>query len=234
MVRYARDYAGEQDWIGFHDDMFPEDTDNGQGWSFLAGVRREERTENWKLAIVGGEMVPGKAEQWLGKDYETTLTMLERAHFTWVGPYCPALESQSNRTYLTRSEELVRKLGYEFQITQVSHDAVVNREQPFKIRLEGKNLGVAPFYYPWEVQWALLDAQGKAVAMQPTSWDIRQWLPGEFTEEARLRFDVPAGKYRLALGIRDPWTNKPSIGLANDIPTSNGWQVLSELEVKRN
>lgn len=234
MVRYARDYAGEQDWIGFHDDMFPEDTDNGQGWSFLAGVRREERTENWKLAIVGGEMVPGKAEQWLGKDYETTLTMLERAHFTWVGPYCPALESQSNRTYLTRSEELVRKLGYEFQITQVSHDAVVNREQPFKIRLEGKNLGVAPFYYPWEVQWALLDVQGKAVSMQPTSWDIRQWLPGEFTEEARLRFDVPAGKYRLALGIRDPWTNKPSIGLANDIPTSNGWQVLSELEVKRN
>ncbi len=39
MVRYARDFAGQQPWIGFHDDMFPEDTDNGKDWSFLSGLR---------------------------------------------------------------------------------------------------------------------------------------------------------------------------------------------------
>lgn len=93
MVRYARDYAGQQDWIGFHDDMFPEDTDNAMDWGFLAGLRREQRMENWQVAVVGGEMVPGKAGQWLGQDFDTTWTMLNRAHFTWVGPYCPALTS---------------------------------------------------------------------------------------------------------------------------------------------
>ncbi|MFO0885108.1 MAG: hypothetical protein U0894_13120 [Pirellulales bacterium] len=35
MVRYAKGYAGKQDWIGFHDDMFPQDTDNGEDWSFF-------------------------------------------------------------------------------------------------------------------------------------------------------------------------------------------------------
>lgn len=234
MVRYARDFAGEQDWIGFHDDMFPEDTDNGQDWSFLAGLRREGRTENWKHAVVGGEMVPGKARQWLGDDYEKTTEMLNRSHFTWIGPYCPALENQKGAAFTKRSEELVRKMGYEFQVTELSHAQSITAKQPVRIRLNGKNVGVAPFYYPWVVEWALIDAQGKVVAAQATDWDIRQWLPGEFTEEAQLRFDGPAGKYRLALGIRDPWTNQPRIGLANDIPTSNGWQILSELEIKRN
>jgi hypothetical protein len=68
--------------------------------------------------------------------------------------------------------------------------------------------------------------------VQPTKWDVRLWLPGEFQEQTQLRFDVPAGKYRLALGIRDPWTNQPAIGLANDVIAVDGWQVLSELEVQ--
>lgn len=232
MVRYARDFAGQQEWLGFHDDMFPEDTDNGQDWSFLAGIRREGRSENWKRAVVGGEMVPGKAGQWLGVNYEKTLEMVERSHFTWVGPYCPALESRNSANFSQRSEELVRKMGYEFQITEVTHAQSIVRSEPLSLGFKGKNIGVAPFYYPWVVEWALLDMSGRVVALQPTKWDIRLWLPGEFQEQTQLRFDVPAGKYRLALGIRDPWTNQPVIGLANDLTAVDGWQVLSELEVK--
>lgn len=107
MARYARDYAGKQAWLGFHDDMFPQDTDNGKDWSFLAGVRRENRTENWKNAVVGGEMVPGEAARWLGDDFETTRNMLERAHFSWIGPYCPALTKPKDDKFILRSEELV-------------------------------------------------------------------------------------------------------------------------------
>ena len=87
MVRYARDYAGTRPWIGFHDDMFPEDTDNGQEWSFLAGIRDAARTENWQRAVIGGEMVPHQAEKWVVSDFDTTVQMIERSHFTWVGPY---------------------------------------------------------------------------------------------------------------------------------------------------
>jgi len=231
MVRYARSYAGQQNWIGFHDDMFPEDTDNGQDWSFLAGIRKANRIDNWKVAVIGGEMVPGKAEQWLGKDFETTTKMLERSHFTWVGPYCPALESTKDKTFRQHSEQLVRKMGYEFQITEVTHPANVKGKQTARLSLKGKNNGVAPFYYPWSVEWALLDSDGNAVSIAKTDWNIRKWLPGEFAERTELAFDAPPGTYRLGLGIRDPWKDRPAIGFANDVPTTEGWTVLSEVRV---
>lgn len=231
MVRYARDYAGQQKWIGFHDDMFPEDTDNGQDWSFLAGLRKMKRTDNWQVAVIGGEMVPGKAKQWLGEDFDTTLTMLKRSHFTWIGPYCPALQKSSGEKFRRRSEELVRAMGYEFQLTELVHPAQVKPKQSVRLSLNGKNLGVAPFYYPWSVEWALLDSAGTVVNLQKTNWEIRQWLPGEFAEQADLRFDVPPGKYRLGLGIRDPWRDCPAIRFANDLPVVDGWTVFSEIEI---
>lgn len=231
MVRYARGYAGQQEWIGFHDDMFPEDTDNGMDWSFLAGMRTAQRTENWKVAVIGGEMVPDKANRWVGKDFGTTLAMLERSHFTWVGPYCPALDRTQDEQFRTRSEQLVRKMGYEFQITEVTHPASVKVKQAARLTLKGKNQGVAPFYYPWPVEWALLDSSGKTVSVEKTEWDIRKWLPGEFAERTELAFDVPPGKYRLGLGIRDPWQNRPAVSFASDMPVMEGWTILSEVRV---
>lgn len=231
MVRYARDYAGRQDWIGFHDDMFPEDTDNGLDWGFLAGLRREKQMDNWKVAVMGGEMVPGKAVQWLGKDFDTTWAMLSRAHFTWVGPYSPALTNSKDTIFRQRSEELVRKMGYEFQVTEVSHPSRVKVGKSARISLKGKNVGVAPFYYPWSVEWSLIDSAGKVVVIHKTDWDIRNWQPGEYAETAGVAFPVLPGKYRLALGIRDPWKDRPAIGFANDVPIVDGWMVLSEIEV---
>ncbi len=231
MVRNANGYAGRQEWIGFHDDMFPEDTDNGKDWSFLAGLKKANRTENWNVAVVGGEMVPGKAERWLGQDFDTTLSMLERSHFTWVGPYCPALTRTTEEQFRRRSEQLVRKMGYEFQITEVTHSVIVKARQSVGFSLKGKNLGVAPFYYPWAVEWALLDSSNNVVSVHKTDWDIRTWQPGEFAECIEFAVDVPPGKYRLALGIRDPWRNRPAIGFANDLNVTNGWTLVSEIQI---
>ncbi|MAR08476.1 MAG: hypothetical protein CL681_00705 [Blastopirellula sp.] len=233
MVRYARGYAGQQKWIGFHDDMFPQDTDNGKDWSFLAGMRKAKRTDNWQVAVVGGEMVPHNAKRYLGKEFDTTRSMLQRSHFTWIGPYCPALEKSTDPAFPQRSEELVRKMGYEFQIREVVHPAQVTTQQSSRISLKGMNRGVAPFYYPWSVEWALLDASGKVVQRMKTEWDIRRWTPGNFAEGVTTAFDVPAGKYRLAIGIRDPWTNRPAIRFANQLPVVDGWTVLSTMEVTR-
>jgi hypothetical protein len=229
MVRYARDYAGKQQWIGFHDDMFPADTDNGQDWSFLAGLRREQRTENWQRAVVGGEMEPGEAERWLGTDYDSTRMMLTRTHFTWIGPYCPALVKSDDDQFRSRSEELVRTMGYNFELTEIKHSGESMRT--VHITLKGTNTGVAPFYYPWSVEWALLDASDRVVSVQKTDWDIRRWLPGPFAESAEIDFVAPPGRYRLAMGVRDPWKDQPAIRFANDCPVIDGWTIISEIEL---
>ena len=39
------------------------------------------------------------------------------------------------------------------------------------------------------------------------------------------------GRYVLALGIIDPYTGRPAIGFANDLPRVNGWTTLAEVRI---
>lgn len=232
-ARYAKGPAGEQDWIGYHDDMFPQDTDNGESWSFLAGMRRAGRLENWRRANIGGEMVPVEARRYLGPEFDLTLQMTERSHFSWVGPYCPALERNASREFLDRSEALVRKLGYQFRWEEIRHSGTLSKGTPFKIKIQGINEGVAPFYYPWPLELALLDQAGQPVERQRLDIDIRTWQPGpielEIEQIEPFGSKAPAGEYDLALGIIDPWTGQPAVGFANDLPRKAGWTVFSSI-----
>lgn len=231
MARVARDDAGRRDWLGYHDDMFPADTDNGQPWSFLAKMRSAGRSDNWKRAAIGGEMEPGAAAKWLGPAYPQTLAMAERAHVSWVGPYCPALGSSKDRQLRENSEALVRRMGYQFRLTEVRHPVGVDRGGMLGVSIRGENEGVAPFSYPWPVELALLDASGRSVATLPLRADPRSWLPGPFAIGESVKLDAPPGRYSLALGLRDPWTNRPAVAFANDLPRREGWTILSTVEV---
>jgi hypothetical protein len=232
MARYPGNYAGEQAWLGFHDDMFPDDTDGPEEWKFLPRMRKSKRTDNWKLAVIGGEMEPGKARKWLGAQYDATSQMIDKSHFTWVGPYCPALERRPDPEFTERAAALVRKMGYQFAIEEVRHPAVVSRGEMLKFSLAGENQGVAPFYYRWPVELVLLDSDGKLAGTLPLDWDVRKWLPGKFQVEASVQVNVAPGTYQLALGIRDPWLDRPSIGFANDLPRNGGWTSLSSVQVR--
>ncbi|WP_197454445.1 DUF4832 domain-containing protein [Stieleria varia] len=239
MVRTANGHAGTQDWIGFHDDMFPEDTDNGEDWSFLATIRRAGRDQNWRNHVIGGEMVPGKADQWLLDRFATTRQMVQRSHFSWVGPYGPALvdpKSLGDRANLfaQHSETLVREMGYDFQLTAIRHLKSIELDKPTPIAIKVRNRGVAPFYYPWPVTIALIDAQGNVATSVKSPWDIRSWQPdSDIIEKASISFSqVPVGEYQLALGIVDPWQNKPKIRFANDLEYRDGWTVVSTVRIE--
>jgi hypothetical protein len=77
----------------------------------------------------------------------------------------------------------------------------------------------------------LIDSTGKVATTHKTDWDIRSWQPGRFAESADLPLDVAPGTYRLGLGIRDPWKDRPAIGFANDLPVADGWTIVSEIQV---
>ena len=236
MARSARDYAGRQDWLGFHDDLFPEDTDNGQDWSFLASIRRSGRAENWRRAPIGGEMVPGAAQKWVGDPQ--TRTLIERGHFSWVGPYCPAMARLGS---WSDAEGLVRRMGYQFRWDELRLPTQVRAGQPCQVELRGQNEGVAPFYRPWDVQLALIPpasgtgaaacAAAVAVGATRVAVDVRTWLPGPIELKAAPTFQVPPGAYQLALGIIDPMTGRPAVGFANKLDARQGWTLLGPVEV---
>lgn len=246
MARTADGYAGTLAWMGYHDDMFPQDTDNGRDWSFLAKIRGAGRDQNWLIAPIGGEMVPGEAKKWLTDEFATTMQMVERSHFSWIGPYGPLHTMEPTPELVQNYESLIRRMGYEFRLSHFRHPREIRIDDSrlqatFRVDLRGDNQGVAPFYFNWPVQFALLDRQDQVLGIGETTWDVRQWQPGRpFVEQAAVRFEMldrptsrESGPVRLAVGIIDPWKRTPRIEFANDLPVVNGWTVLSEIRLLR-
>jgi len=229
MARSARDDAGTRDWLGFHDDMFPEDTDNGQDWSFLSGIRKSGRADNWKRAPIGGEMVPGAARKWTGEGFQQSMDMVERGHFSWIGPYCPALDRKLQ--FSQRPQALVLKMGYQFRWEEFRFPAQIEKGKPCSVELIGVNEGVAPFYKDWAVELTLIPEQFEPVGRTRLAVDLRTWLPGAIRVKSTATFQAPAGRYSLALGIIDPMTGRPAVEFANKGENRGGWFVLGAVEV---
>ncbi len=210
--------------------MFPQDTDNGEDWSFLAGLRQEQRTDNWKNAVWEEKWcLEKRLVGWQRLQDDSNNAGTQSLHMDW--PLLPGPVGILDQQFLRCCQELIRRSGYEYTIVEVRHASQARPKQAMTISVKGQNRGVAPFYYPWKVEFALLDQQGRAVAVQSTDWDLRTWQPGEFSETTELGFDAAPGTYRLAIGIRDPWKDQPAIRFANDLPVVNGWTVLSELKL---
>ena len=157
---------------------------------------------------------------------------IDETHFTWVGPYCPALEQQPDREFTDRAATLVRKMGYQFAIKELRHSATVATGDTLTSSLIGENMGVAPFYYCWQAELGLLDQQGNLVEKLPLDWDVRKWLSGKFQVKAAPPVTAKPGSYQLAVGILDPWTDRPAIQFANELPRQDGWTIVSQIEVR--
>jgi len=233
VARYAKGYLGQQDWIGYHDDMFPSDTDSGQDWMFLPQIRASGRTENWRHAVVGGEMEPQAANKWLGDGFATTMHALETGHFTWVGPYNPGMEPNQTPQFVERSQEMVRRMGYQYCLQQIQYTPEIVNGGLLKVAITAENQGVAPFYYNWPVKLALISSDGAVAATLPLDADIRTWQPGAFTITASQDVRTNPGTYQLAIGIFDPLTGQPDIRFANNLPVKNGWTILTNVKIVR-
>ncbi len=231
MGRYPTGVLGSQSWIGYHDDMIPSDTDGSENWEFLPQMRQSGRMDNWKSAVIGGEMEPQAAQKWLGDGYATMQAAIEKAHFSWIGPYSPAIDPGQSAEFVARSEALVRRMGYQFALDRLDCPPAIGRGGRLHFTLNGENQGVAPFYYPWTVRVALLDSQHRVVESIPVAFDIRKWLPGRFDFSADPTISAPPGTYDLAIGIIDPYTGKPAVRFANSLPCWNGWTVLRKVQI---
>lgn len=232
-ARTANGYLGQHPWLGYHDDMFPEDTDGGEPWHFLPNLRAAGRDQNWKVACIGGEMVPDQALRLMTTDWNLTRTMTESAHITYLGPYCPPLEDyRNNSTFMNNCRTMVRMMGYEYRFKELRYTPTVRRGSRIELALFGTNQGVAPFYYPWEVRMGLMNAANQVVWSWRVAVDIRRWLPGEFIlRTVSPTVSLPKGEYRLVLGIIDPWRNQPRVRFANNFAVINGWNVLAPLRI---
>jgi hypothetical protein len=232
MARNASYKSCQLPWLGFHDDMIPQDTFGADGsWEFLPAIRAGGRDDNWKVAPIGGEMVPFAAKQYLGKEWDLLLRSVKEAHFTWIGPYCPALEQSLSDTEHAHVNELIRALGYEYQLKNFTAPIEAKAGSIAAFQIDGVNDGTAPFYFPWKVQLALIDAQNHPVQKWDVPADVRKWLPGPLEIQSSQTLQVSPGSYRVGLGIIDPATGKASIQFANSLEQIEGFTVMGSIRV---
>ena len=229
LARNPSGVAGKYPNLGFHDDMIPQDTLGSEDWKFLPGILANKLDRNWREYPRGGEMVPFAAKQYILSDFSTTMKAIGDVHFSWIGPYCPALEKVEDPAFSANCRQILRTMGYQFSL---QHSNVTIASGKCTYELNGRNEGVAPFYYPWRVQLAFIDSKGTVAAQADTDIDIRKWQPGEFVVKGEVSLTAPVGKYRLALGIFDPYLLKPDVEFANSFEKIDGWQVLGQVQIK--
>ena len=232
MARYGDYQSCRLPWLGFHDDLFPDDTLDGVSWHFLPRMVRGGTDSNWKVAPIGGEMVPRAAEKWLGEGWETTQRAVRDGHFTWLGPYNPAASDSTDPDFNARRLQLIQMLGYQFSWETVTFPKQLRARGLFKFALAGRNDGVAPFYYPWKVRFALMDGNNDIREQWDSHVDIRQWQPGRFAMVTQTMPNLEPGPYRLAVGIIDPWRQIPAIKFANDLPSVDGFTILTTVNLR--
>jgi hypothetical protein len=138
---------------------------------------------------------------------------------------------------LSRATELVRRMGYEFHIREAEFSSVTT-SGTLSVRLRVQNRGVAPFYYDWPVELALLDQKRTVTASWPTGFKLTGILPGSadaIWSHTQKQLAHASGAYKLVLRVVNPLSNGQPLHFANvsqdvDLP---GWLTLGTLEVTR-
>jgi hypothetical protein len=231
LARNASYRSCQLPWLGFHDDMIPSDTFGTEDWEFLPAIQKGGVGTNWKVAPLGGEMVPGAAAQYLGKDWPLLQRAVKEAHFTWIGPYCPAMKPNPTKQELARIEDLIRSLGYQFRLITATIPEATRSKSSLAFTVTGLNEGVAPLYASWKPTFALIDETGRVIQRIESKANPRSWLPGQFSLEANGMAPASPGKYRIGFGIVDPASGKARVRFANALDSIDGFTVIGKITV---
>ena len=226
--------------MGYHDDSFCWATlDTGRpqdNWFFMPALQSAgpSAIEKWKSVPIGGEIRP---EVW-GQVFDRSPSnsnaqdfrkCVDATHATWLMDTGMFRERQSHERIENAKRE-VRHMGYEFHITQTDITVI-----PGKILLSAhvRNLGVAPFYFDWEIELASMNAERRVLQRFPTNWSLTKLLPDDSDREWKITVEKkelsPETQF-FALRAVNPMKGGLPLRFANAkrIQQDNGWLLLGE------
>ena len=245
-------------FIGYHNDFFLPN--HGHSNEFDAALAAGGQ---WRNGPVGGEVPPRTAIEAANEKralYETNAgrLMIETGHYSTMKP--GAYRVSAGDRHYAQYMNLHRLMGYNFRIDQAVYtDALPTPQSRMTLRLDGRNVGLARLYRPWVAEFALLDAQGRAVSQTQaaSSVELGKVAPGgTFSLTASLdRWWLAAGSYQVAVRLiqpdagatkTKPWgleARRAYILFSNNVPVINGewssnhaliggWSVLCTVQLR--
>ena len=219
--------------IGYHDDSFCMETLYEHNWTFGSQLKTAGVAEIWRTQPIGGELRPelqssifpsGKAN---GSD-ETWNACVDAVHPTWM------LNNEIYKYKGAAYDAAVKastQMGYDFRVTTATFGDVPHGG-PLKLSVDIANDGVAPFYYPWQVQVAMRRGE-KVVKSWNTDWDITKVPAGgaqTFTVGGAAH-GITRGAYTLAIRVVNPMRGGKPLLFANQGQHPSGWLDLGQVNV---
>ena len=227
--------------LGYHDDSFAWATlDTGKkqdSWFFVPALKAAGpgALERWQTQPIGGEIRPeawGKvfAEEPGDPRIQDFGRCVRETHVTWLmdsGMFRKDVAEALRR----RAETEVRRMGYEFHIPAVT---LTRDGRTVRVGIEIENRGVAPFYYDWRGEVALLAADGRPARTAPAQGRLTGLLPGQPARRWTEVLDaagLPPGTYHVALRVPNSLPNGPPVRMANDTQDKHapGWLTLGDV-----
>lgn len=255
MARYPwREPAQSADNLGFHNDYFV--ANNGHSDQFDTAVSSGGQ---WTKNPIGGEVPPrGGSEANNEKaalfNGDVGRMMIETGHYSTMK--AGAYRVTENDRYHAGYMRLHKMMGYNYQIDVARFAESAKRSDQLSAEVIGTNIGVAPMYFDWDVQFALLDGNSRPVVVENAATDLRSILPGamfDFSSDIDLG-SVDEGRYKLAVRIIQPGADKQKdttwkldarntyIEFSNDLTVVNGkwinnrlvggWSILGDVTVR--
>ncbi len=231
--------------FGYHDDSFAwatlDTSKKEELWFFLPSLKAAgpRAMDAWKYYPIGGEIRPeawGKVFDALPGDshIQDFAKCVRETHVTWLMD-TGMFQSPNTHERGLRAEAQVRKMGYEFYVRSVS---VRQNGRNLNVTTEIENRGVAPFYYAWRPEIALLSSRGDVRGVVAGSGRLTGLLPGEPARLWEDRLDctgLKPGTYHLALRVPNPIRNGIPLRFANDTQDrhASGWLSLCDVTLRK-
>jgi hypothetical protein len=182
----------------------------------------------WKRAPVvfevGRTFARHHADGW---DIDYTIREALRWHTSSVNAKSSAIPAD----WLPKFEEFTKKMGYRFELRKLQYRSKVRAGALMPIQMWWVNVGVAPPYRRYNLVIQLKNS--KDVGLIRIDTDVTRWLPGNdvLIENPVWVPDLAPGKYRVRVGLLDPFNGKPAIKLPIKGRTEDNWHDLGEIEL---
>ncbi len=231
--------------FGYHDDSFAwatlETGRRDDNWFYMAKLREAGRSalDRWKTHPIGGEIRP---ELWgviFDKDpgvpqAQDFLECVETTHATWLMDTGMFREEPSETRY-QRAVAMVRRLGYDFHVPSLTYEIEDSEDGAIRLDVNVENRGIAPFYYDWSIEYALLDNDGAVVRTIVGEGQLTGLLPDQsrvWTDRIPLS-DLEGGRYTIALRAVNPLANGILLRFANATQDADldGWLTLTDVTI---
>ena len=206
MGRYPwREPLASVNTIGFHNDFFgPFDHSNDFDDAIFAGNK-------WLEGPIGGEIPPDLSESDYNTMYGTSvgMDMINTGHYSTMqaGDSSRPCIDNPNGQNCAGFMNMHRKMGYNFQIEAALFSESLSQSDNLAIEVTISNIGVAPMYYNWDVQVALLDQNNQPIELFEAPFDVTSILANDTSYTIAISEainSIPEDDYQLAIRLIQP------------------------------